>query len=65
MIANRGTDGEIWRAQDIENMGKVVLIGVGLLAVVIAGGMGFLSVWDIPAPTTHVEHVIPDARLAH
>ncbi|HUK57728.1 MAG TPA: hypothetical protein VLV50_00750 [Stellaceae bacterium] len=46
-------------------MGKFVLIGVGLLVVAIAGGMGFLSIWDIPAPTTHVEHVIPDARLAH
>jgi hypothetical protein len=46
-------------------MGKVVLIGVGLLAIAIAGGVGFLSVWDIPAPATHVEHVIPDARLAH
>jgi hypothetical protein len=44
-------------------MGKIVLIGVGLLVVVIAGGVGFLSVWDIPAPNTPVEHVIPDARF--
>lgn len=46
-------------------MGKIVLIGVAVLAVVIVGGVGVLSMWDIPAPNTHVEHVIPDARLAH
>jgi hypothetical protein len=44
-------------------MGKIVLIGLGLLVVVIAGGVGFLSMWDIPAPAAHVEHVIPDARF--
>jgi hypothetical protein len=44
-------------------MGKIVLIGVALLVVAVAGGVGFLSMWDIPAPTQHVEHVIPDARL--
>lgn len=44
-------------------MGKIVLIGLGVLVVVITGGVGFLSVWDIPAPTAHVEHVIPDARF--
>ena len=47
-------------------MGKIVLIGVGLLVVVavaVAGGVGFLSMWDIPAPAAHVEHVIPDARF--
>jgi hypothetical protein len=46
-------------------MGKFVLIGVALVAVVIVGGIGFLMVWDIPAPTQHVERVIPDARLPH
>ena len=46
-------------------MGKLVLIGIALLAVVIAGGIGFLMLWDIPAPTQHVERVIPDARLSH
>ena len=44
-------------------MGKIVLIGVALLVVVLAGGVGVLSMWDIPAPAQHVEHVIPDARL--
>jgi hypothetical protein len=44
-------------------MGKMVLIGVALVVVVIAGGVGFLAVWDMPAPTAPVEHVIPDARF--
>jgi hypothetical protein len=46
-------------------MGKIVLISVGVLVVAAVGGIGFLMVWDIPAPTTHVERVIPDAKLAH
>ena len=46
-------------------MGKLVLIGVALVAVIIAGGIGFLMVWDIPAPQQHVERVIPDARFPH
>jgi hypothetical protein len=46
-------------------MGKIVLIGAALVVVAIAGGVGFLSMWDIPAPTERVEHVIPDARLPH
>jgi hypothetical protein len=46
-------------------MGKMILIAIGLLVVVVAGGVGFLAVWDIPAPTAHVEHVIPDARFPH
>jgi hypothetical protein len=46
-------------------MGKIVLIGVGVLVLAVVGGLGFLMVWDIPAPTTHVERVIPDAKLPH
>ena len=44
-------------------MGKVLLIGMVVLVVAIAGGIGFLMVWDIPAPTTRVEKVLPDARF--
>lgn len=46
-------------------MGKVVLIGVAVLAVVLVGGIGFLMTWDIPAPAQQVEHVIPDAHFPH
>jgi hypothetical protein len=46
-------------------MGKLVLIAVGVLVVVVAGGAAFLMVWDVPAPTAHVERAIPDARFPH
>jgi hypothetical protein len=46
-------------------MGKLVLISLALVAAVIVGGVGFLMVWDIPAPSAHVERVIPDARFPH
>lgn len=44
-------------------MGKLVLIAIGVVIVVIAGGAAFLSVWNIPAPKMHVERTIPDARF--
>ena len=45
-------------------MGKLVAIAVGLLVlVVIGGGCHPDGFWDIPAPTTHVERIIPDARF--
>ncbi len=44
-------------------MGKLVLIFAALLAVVVIGGGAFLMLWDIPAPTSRVEKVIPDARF--
>jgi len=34
-----------------------------LLVVLVAGGAGMLATWDIPAPVTTVEKVIPDARF--
>jgi hypothetical protein len=46
-------------------MGKVVLIGLAVVAVVIVGGIGFLMTWNIPAPSQHVERVLPDARFPH
>ncbi|MGB8274871.1 MAG: hypothetical protein WCF16_06315 [Alphaproteobacteria bacterium] len=33
-----------------------------VVAVVV--GVGILAAWDIPAPTAHVEKVIPDDRFA-
>lgn len=45
-------------------MGKLFLILTALLGVLIVGGIGFLTVWDIPAPTARVEKVIPDARFS-
>jgi hypothetical protein len=44
-------------------MGKLILIVVAMVGVFIIGGAAFLMVWDIPAPSGHVEKVIPDARF--
>jgi hypothetical protein len=39
---------------------RIILI---VVALVIVGGLVFLAVWDIPAPTARIEKVIPDERL--
>ncbi|HZS82564.1 MAG TPA: hypothetical protein VFA50_06815 [Stellaceae bacterium] len=44
-------------------MGKLVLMTLAVVFVVLIGGGVFLAVWDIPAPSTPVEKVIPDARF--
>ena len=44
-------------------MGKLLLIGLGLLVLIVIGGAGFLMIWDVPAPNQRVERVIPDARF--
>jgi hypothetical protein len=44
-------------------MAKFLLIVVAVVVVVIVAGLVFLTFWDIPAPSAHTEHVIPDAKL--
>ena len=44
-------------------MQKLVLIAAAVVVVLIVGGGFFLSVWDIPAPSSSVEKVLPDARF--
>ena len=39
-----------------------VIIFVLLLAATV-GGVGMLATWDIPAPVTTVEKVLPDERF--
>ena len=34
-----------------------------LVLAVIVGGIVFLATWDIPAPTTTIETVLPDDRF--
>jgi len=34
-----------------------------LLLAALAGGVGMLATWDIPAPVTTVEKVLPDERF--
>ena len=39
---------------------RILLI---VLALVIVGGLVFLAMWEMPAPTARIEKVIPDERL--
>lgn len=34
-----------------------------LLLVLVLGGAVFLVTWDIPPPTSRVEHVLPDDQF--
>ncbi len=40
-----------------------VIASVVLILVAIAGGLVFLATWDIPAPTTTMEKVVPNDRF--
>lgn len=44
-------------------MSKTLLFSLSVLLVAVAGGGVFLATWDIPAPTTQVEKVLPDDRF--
>ena len=44
-------------------MGKVAIVLIAVLVVAVAGGLVALSYWDIPAPTSRVDKVLPDARF--
>lgn len=39
---------------------KILLL---LLLLVIVGGLAFVMLWDIPAPTQLIEFTVPDGRL--
>ena len=49
------------RGQD--SMNKLYLTLAAVIAVVLGAGALFLAAWDIPAPTSRVEKVIPYERL--
>lgn len=42
---------------------RPLLIGIAAVAVVVVLGIVVLASWEIPAPKTHVEKVIPNDRL--
>ena len=44
-------------------MAKLVAVTLLVLLVLLVGGGVLLSFWDIPAPSSPVEKVIPDARF--
>jgi len=44
-------------------MGKATIVLVLAAVLLVVGGCLFLAYWDIPAPSTPVEKVLPDARF--
>jgi hypothetical protein len=44
-------------------MSRVVKIIAGLVLLVLLGGAAFIFAWDIPAPTSTKEIVLPDDRF--
>jgi hypothetical protein len=44
-------------------MKSTLRIVLFVLAVLIAGSIGFLATWDTSAPVSTVEKVLPDARF--
>jgi hypothetical protein len=43
---------------------KSAIIVLAVILVVLVGGFGFLSTWDIPPPAKQVEKVIPNEKLS-
>jgi len=51
--------------QDRGNRGmKAAVIVLVIVVAVLAGGLAFLSTWDIPAPSKPVEKAIPNDKLS-
>ncbi|MBF0250997.1 MAG: hypothetical protein HQL35_10250 [Alphaproteobacteria bacterium] len=44
-------------------MKKTPVVLLVLVAALVAGGVGVLATWDIPAPVAQVEKVLPDERF--
>ena len=44
----------------MRNLSRIILIAV---VAVLVGGTAFLATWDIPAPMTTIEKVLPDDRF--
>jgi hypothetical protein len=43
---------------------RLLIILVCVLVLAIGGFLVFLGVWDIPAPSGHIEKVIPNDRIS-
>ncbi|HIJ63449.1 MAG TPA: hypothetical protein HPQ04_12220 [Rhodospirillaceae bacterium] len=46
-------------------MSSITRAVVVLLLLIVVGGAVALAMWDIPAPSSKVEKVIPDDRFRH
>lgn len=45
-------------------MKRMPLVIIVFLLAATAGGVAWLATWDIPAPVSKVEKVLPDERFA-
>ncbi|MBT3373771.1 MAG: hypothetical protein HOA08_09175 [Rhodospirillaceae bacterium] len=44
-------------------MKNISLILIAFFVLLLAGGMAFLAMWEIPAPSAPVQKVLPDERF--
>ena len=44
-------------------MGKLTIFVFLLILVALGGGAAFLATWEIPAPISNVEQVLPDEQF--
>ena len=44
-------------------MGKLTIFVLLLIVLAIGGGAAFLATWEIPAPISNVEKVLPDDQF--
>jgi hypothetical protein len=46
-------------------MSRILSLLFVVILLALAGAVVFLGTWNLPAPTTRVEKLIPDDRLPH
>jgi len=44
-------------------MKNISLILIAFIVLLLTGGMAFLAMWEIPAPSAPVQKVLPDERF--
>jgi small neutral amino acid transporter SnatA (MarC family) len=42
---------------------RPLVIAAALVALLVVAGFAFLATWNIPAPSTRIEKVVPNDRL--
>ena len=45
-------------------MSKVAVLALALLGILVLGGLLYVAIFDLPAPSKPVEKVIPNERFA-
>ena len=45
-------------------MNRIIIVLVAIVGVLLLGGLLFVAIFDLPAPSKPVEKVIPNERFA-